>query len=231
MDKKGELIPRHMGIIMDGNRRWAKEKGKTTVFGHRAGYQSMIETTKLAKKYGIKYLTFYAFSTENWNRRKKEISSLMALLSKSIDKNFENLDQEGIKIKFIGRLEDLPLDLRIKAISLAKKTEKNNQLVLNVALSYSGRSEIVETIKKMAKAKDLKEITEEEIANNLYTTGQPDPEIIIRCGKRKRLSNFLIWQGAYSEIYFSDKYWPDFGEKEFNEVLTWYQGQVRTFGE
>jgi undecaprenyl diphosphate synthase len=222
-DKK---IPNHLGIILDGNRRWAREKGLPAFSGHRKGADVVKKIIKAAEARGVKILTLFVFSTENWNRPKREVDYLMNLLEWAIGE-YEN-GKEGISIRAIGLTEKLPANLRKKIIEIQKKTENNKGMILNFALSYGGRAEIVEAIKSIIKNRiPLEKINEDVIKENLWTS---DVDLVIRTGKEQRLSNFLIWQSAYSEFYFSPKYWPDFTEKDLDEAFSEYSRRQRRFG-
>jgi len=224
-------IPSHLGIIIDGNRRWARERGLPTFEGHRRGLERIKELINWAKKRGVKILTFFVFSTENWKRSKREVDYLMKLLQKGLDdfkKNLKRINQEGIKIKVIGQKEQLPKNLQKTIEEVEGLTKNNKEMVLNFALSYGGRAEIVQAIKNIIKKKIPPEkINEETIKENLWTS---DVDLIIRTGKEQRISNFLIWQAAYSELYFSPKYWPDFTEKDLDEALQDFSHRQRRFG-
>jgi len=223
--------PRHIGIIMDGNRRWARSKGKDAVWGHKEGYKRFTETVKLLRSRKVKYLTVYAFSSENWKRSKDEINNIMKILSRGLKKDINLYNQEGIKFKVIGQCKDLSEDIQKLIKKTEKITESNSAGYLNVAISYGGRDELVRAFKKIVSL-DTKEsdIDEELVSKMLDTTQQPDPDLIIRCGGQQRLSNFLLWQSAYSELYFTDKYWPEFSEKDLDEALAWYKNVKRNYG-
>jgi len=222
-------IPSHLGIILDGNRRWAKERGLPSFEGHRKGLEKIKELVFWVKSRGVKVLTLFVFSTENWKRSEKEVSFLMKLLKEALsNKNIQKIVKEGIRIKIIGQKGRLPqpLQKRIKEVELL--TKNNKAMILNFAMSYGGRAEIVEAIKNIIKKKISPEkITEDIIKENLWTT---DVDLIIRTGKEQRLSNFLIWQAAYSEICFYKKYWPDFTEKDLDSALLDYNQRQRRFG-
>jgi len=223
--------PQHIGIIMDGNRRWAKQNGRDAVWGHKEGYRRLIETVKLLKSKNIRHLTVYAFSTENWKREKFEIDNIMNILRIGLKKDVHTFNSEGIKFKAIGQISDLGEELQKLIIKTETITENNSEGFLNVAISYGGRGELVRAFKKIANSvvKD-KEIDENQISQMLDTSGQPDPDLIIRCGGQQRLSNFLLWQSAYSELYFTNKFWPEFMEKDLDEALIWYRDVKRNYG-
>lgn len=232
MLKQAKNIPYHLGIIMDGNRRWAKNKNLPSLEGHRRGYQKIKEVGKWCKKKGIKILTVWAFSTENWNRSEKEVDYLMKLLGRALSKKETAwLNKEGTKLQVIGQKERLNKKLQIAVEKAEEATKNNKEGVLNLAISYGGRPEIIETIRKIIKKKvPPDEITEDLVNQNLWTKGTPDPDLIIRTSGELRLSGFLIWQAAYSELYFCKKYWPDFDENDLDAILTDYAQRQRRFG-
>ena len=219
----------HLAIIIDGNRRWAKKKGLPSFVGHKKGLDKVNEIGEYCLEKNIKILTFYCFSTENWNRSKKEVAYLMKLLEITFsDKNIQKFNNRGVKVRVIGQKERLPQKLQ-KRIKIAEDSTKNNKKgILNLAISYGGRPEIVEAIKKLNKNK--LPITEKNINNNLWTKGLPDPDLIIRTSGEQRLSNFLTWQSAYSELYFLKKHWPDFTKKDLDKALEDYSSRHRRFG-
>ncbi|MEK7653540.1 MAG: polyprenyl diphosphate synthase [Patescibacteria group bacterium] len=228
-DERGGL--NHLAIIMDGNRRWAKAKGKLAAFGHFEGYKRFVEIAELCRQKGIKILTVYAFSTENWGREKEEVDALMELLATALKDQADRLMKDNIKLKVIGRISDLPQNLQVAVKQAEEKTAANTNGILNIALSYGGRAEIVDAAKSLV-ADGIKpeEITDEALASRLYTAGQIDPDLIVRCGGHKRLSNFLLWQSAYSEIYFTDTLWPDFDEKELDQAIEFFDSTKKNFG-
>jgi len=230
-----ENLPKHIAIIMDGNRRWAKERNLSTKEGHKAGSKNLERMAKFCNNIGIQYLTVYAFSTENWKRTKEEVSALMFILRANLDSMLRKMDLENIKLRVIGEKENIPSDIQKKIDKLIEKTKNNTGLVLNIAFNYGGRDEIVHATKVMAeKVKngeiEIEDITQELIAKNIYTTGQPDPDLLIRTSKELRTSGFLPWQITYSEFYFSEKYWPEFQENELIEAIKEYQKRNRRFG-
>jgi undecaprenyl diphosphate synthase len=231
LNLKNLKIPNHLGIILDGNRRWAKERNLSASEGHRRSLEkikTIIRWCKEKKRGGIKILTLFVFSTENWKREKNEINFLMKLAYKAFIESLKESQKEGIKIKVIGQKEKLPKYLQKKIIQVEKLTKNNKKMILNFALSYGGRAEILEAIKKIIAEKiPLKKITEKIIEKNLWTT---DVDLIIRTGREQRISNFLIWQAAYSEFYFYPKYWPDFNEKDLDKILLNYTKRQRRFG-
>lgn len=221
--------PYHLGIILDGNRRWAKEKGLPPFAGHKKGLETVKNVIKWCKNKGVKILTLFVFSTENWKRDAREINFLMSLAKEALTGDLiTKLQKEEIRFKAIGQREKLPLVVQ-KVISRAEKLTKNNkEMILNLAISYGGRAEIVEAIKNIIKKKvPLEKINEDTIKENLWTS---DVDLVIRTGKEQRISNFLIWQAAYSEFYFLPKYWPDFSEKDLDKALKEYNNRQRRFG-
>ena len=230
-----ENLPKHIAIILDGNRRWAKARGLTTKEGHTEGFDNLERIAKYADEIGIKYLTVYAFSTENWKRSQEEVSWLMNIFKTNIDRYLQRLDNGNIKIRIIGEKSNVPKELVPRIEKIMKKTENNQGMVLNIAFNYGGRAELVNATKQIAqKVKDgtinLEDITEQMISDNLYTAGQPDPDLLIRTSKELRTSNFLPWQLVYTEFYFPDKHWPDFGKEDLLEAIRIYQRRNRRFG-
>ncbi|MCX6350374.1 MAG: isoprenyl transferase [Bacteroidetes bacterium] len=228
-------LPLHIAIIMDGNGRWAKEKGAERIFGHHNGVTSLKNITTACTDLGIKYLTVYAFSTENWNRPKQEVDALMELLVASITNEMPTLLKNNVSLNAIGNLEQLPTRCRKELMDAIEKTSTNNGLTLVLALSYSGRWDIMNAIKGIvADAKtgkiDTDTITPEIMKSYLTTSFYPDPELLIRTGGERRVSNFLLWEIAYSELYFSDKLWPDFDKDDFYQAVIDYQKRERRFG-
>jgi len=227
-----EKIPFHLGIIVDGNRRWAKKRGLPSFEGHRRGLDGINKIGEWCRKRGVKILTLYTFSTENWNRSKKEVSYLMKLLEVALNKkNTKELFQKGIKLQVIGQRERLPKSLQKKIEEAEELTKKSEKGILNLAVSYGGRPEIIQAIKNIIKNKiPANKITEDLINKNLWTANLPEPDLIIRTGGVQRLSNFLTWQSIYSELYFTEKYWPEFTEKDLDEALLDYSYRQRRFG-
>lgn len=228
-------IPEHIAIIMDGNGRWAKERNLPRALGHRAGVEAIRKVVKECNNLGVKYLTLYAFSTENWNRPMQEVDSLMKLLVEYLKNEFEELNNNDVVINSIGNISKLPRLCRVELDKAYEKTKNNKGLVLNLALNYGGRSEIVDAVKKISSDLKNKKISEDEITEDLfskylYTMGMPDPDLIIRPSGELRLSNFLLWQSAYSELWFSDVNWPDFHEEELKSAIVDYQKRDRRFG-
>ena len=219
----------HLAIIMDGNGRWANQKKQQRVFGHEKGAQTAKKIIDDCVKRGIPHLTLYTFSKENWSRPKHEVDTLMILLSKMLKNETENMLRNNIRFNIVGKIGDLPLKTRDWVSSTLEKTKNNTGLVLTLALSYGGRQEIVDAVNSLIKS-EVKIINEEILKNHLYCPEMPDPDMIIRTGGEYRLSNFLLWQSAYAEIYVCDKNWPDFDEKELEKALEEYEKRNRTFG-
>jgi len=228
-------IPLHVAVIMDGNGRWAKQKGKSRIFGHRNGVKAVRETIECAAEMGVKYLTLYAFSTENWNRPKDEVSGLMELLVITINREIKTLMDNNIALKAIGDLESLPGRCHKELQRAIEKTSGNTRMNVLLALSYSSKWEILNAVKKLAHKVEKGEISADDIdenliSQNLCTAGYPDPELLIRTSGEHRISNFLLWQIAYSELYFTDKLWPDFRKADFCAAIADYQKRERRFG-
>ena len=218
----------HVAIIMDGNGRWGLKKGKSRNFGHLKGLSSVERVIKTAVNIDIKYLTLFTFSTENWNRPKSEVNFLFDLIRKSLKKNLKRIIEQGIKVNIIGKKSGLPKDI-IKTIkNIEKKTINNKKINLNLALNYGSKDEILNASKRLMK--ENKKINIKNFTEKLYTKGIPDPEILIRTGGEKRLSNFLLWQIAYTEIFFINKMWPDFNGKDFENVVNKFYKIKRNFG-
>ncbi|MHB2154933.1 isoprenyl transferase [Calditrichota bacterium GD2] len=233
--KESGNIPRHVGVIMDGNGRWAKRRGLPRVAGHGEGVNSVEAIVEACGELGIDYLTIYTFSEENWRRPSWEVASLMQLLVSTINRKIKRLMEQNVKIQTIGHLEKLPDFARNSMQKAMEMTKDNTGLTLNVALSYGGRQELVDSFKKLAQEikagrLDERHINEETIAQFLYTANQPDPDLIIRTGGEKRISNFLLWQIAYAEIYFTETAWPDFRKPQFVDAIWDYAHRERRFG-
>jgi len=233
--KKNANLPVHIAIIMDGNGRWAKQRSLPRVAGHREGINSVRELTRVCGEIGIKHLTLYTFSTENWGRPKTEVSALMNLLLTSIRKEIDNLDKNNVKLTTIGAFEDLPKSARKGVEEGIELTKNNTGLNLNLALSYGSRQEIIQAVRHIAKMVDLGKLKIEDINLEkfeclLYTNEMPDPDFLIRTGGDFRVSNFLLWQIAYSEIYVTDAFWPAFREKELLEAILEFQSRERRYG-
>jgi undecaprenyl diphosphate synthase len=224
-------VPHHIAIIMDGNGRWAKARGLPRVAGHRAGTDNLHRILRAAKDFGVKVVTIYAFSTENWNRPRPEVMALMRILEQVIDEELEELHSNGVRIRHIGRSEGLSKRLVEKIRYAQDYTSANQDLVLNVAFNYGGRADVVDAVRQMIRdGVPADQVDEETISRYLSTGGLPDPDMIIRTGGDMRLSNFLIWQAAYSEFYSTRVFWPDFGRKELYQALLAYQQRERRFG-
>lgn len=224
-------IPQHVAIIMDGNGRWAKERGESRVFGHVNGIDSVRSSVEAALELGIKHLTLYAFSTENWNRPKEEVNALMDLLVETLVKEVSELADKGVKLRTIGHTAALPESCQVQLQKAAERTSHLDQLELILALSYSSRWEMVEAVKSMMNSGvKAHEVTADLISEHLTTQGVPDPELMIRTSGEHRISNFLLWQMAYTEFHFSPVLWPDFGKEEFIGAIRDYQNRERRFG-
>lgn len=228
-------LPQHIAIIMDGNGRWAKERGYDRIFGHQNGVVSVREVTEAAAETGIKYLTLYAFSTENWGRPQAEVEALMELLVDTIEKETPTLNKNNVRLLAIGDLSRLPESARLKLLNCIGQTENNTGLSLVLALSYSSRWEIrhaMQLIGQKIKAAEInpEDITDELISDNLTTKSIPDPDLMIRTSGETRISNFLLWQIAYTELYFTEIHWPDFRKENFYEAICDFQSRDRRFG-
>ena len=230
-----ENMPKHIAIIMDGNRRWARAKGKSASYGHKEGAKTLEKIVRYANKIGLRYITVYAFSTENWKRAEEEVKSLMMLLQNYLDDYSKRADTENIRVKILGDISALSEGMQKSINKCMERTKDNTGVTFNIALNYGGRDELLKAIKQISK--DVKEekikledITEELVSNNLYTKGQPDPDLLIRTSGELRLSNFLPWQLVYSEFLFIDKNWPDFSEKDLDDAILEYQKRTRKFG-
>ena len=230
-----ETLPKHVAIIMDGNGRWAKEKGRLRVFGHENGTRSVRTTVECCAELGIKHLTLYAFSTENWNRPKLEVKTLMQLLISSLKKEMNTMQKNSIRLNAIGNLEHLPTRVREELLHVIDETKNNTLMTLTLALSYGSRDELVNATRQICeKVKNNKisveNIDEPLINQHLYTQNLPDVDLLIRTSGEKRISNFLLWQIAYAELYFTDVYWPDFTNENLFEAIINYQKRERRFG-
>lgn len=222
-------LPGHVAIIMDGNRRWAKKRGLSRLAGHRAGVESVHAVVRTASRAGIKALSIYAFSTENWSRSKLEVTALMFLLKKTITAYADELDREGIRLMFSGRVDELPKYACAALRAAEARLKKNSGMVLNIALNYGGRQEIVDAVNRALESR-LKSLDEKTFSALLCTSPLPDPDLLIRTSGEMRISNFLLWQTAYSEFYVTDTLWPDFREKELLKALLAYQLRERRRG-
>ncbi|MEO0119202.1 MAG: isoprenyl transferase [candidate division WOR-3 bacterium] len=226
-----EKIPTHIAIIMDGNGRWAKKRNLPRYFGHRAGVDSVREVVRNCAKLGIKYLTLFVFSTENWERPKREVNALMGLLKKLLKSEAKELNENNVRVKAIGQIEKLPKDVKKNLEELIELTRNNTGLTLVLSLSYGGRQEILDAIKKILKKKlEPEKLNEEEFRKFLYDPEIPDPDLLIRTGGEYRISNFLLFQSAYTEFYFTKTLWPDFREKDLLLAIEDYQKRKRKFG-
>ncbi len=230
-----EKLPQHIAIIMDGNGRWAVKQGKDRVFGHQHGVGAVRNAAEAAAELGVKYLTLYAFSTENWSRPQMEVDALMSLFVETIEQEQETLRKNNIRLNAIGDLKSLPPDNYKKLMDAIAKTSSHDRMVLTLAMSYSARWEILDAVKKVLKDYEGKKITEADITESYFskklsTADMPDPELLIRTSGENRLSNFLLWQVAYTELYFTPKLWPEFEKEDLYEAIVDYQNRERRFG-
>ncbi len=230
-----ETKPVHVAIIMDGNGRWAKQRGLPRSAGHRAGMERVRDAVAVCLENGVKYLTLYAFSTENWHRPNEEVSFLMDLFEKTMQTEVEKIHQQNVKIRFIGLKQNLSHTLVALMDQSERLTANNQALTLNIALNYGGRTEIIAAVKGIGRAiqkegLNPEDVTDEVFAAHLFTAGEPDPDLLIRPGGEHRISNFLIWQMAYTELYFSDHYWPDFGKEDILKAFYFFSQRERRFG-
>jgi undecaprenyl diphosphate synthase len=230
-----DKLPQHLAIIMDGNGRWAKKRGMMRVFGHENGTKAVRETVEGCAKLGIKNLTLYAFSTENWNRPRLEVDTLMKLLVSSLKNELAKLLENNIRLNIIGKMEMLPQNAQQQLLDVIEKTKDNNRMTLTVALSYGSREEIVDAVKAIGEKVNkgliaVSDINENVIGQHLYTHDLPEVDLLIRTSGEQRISNFLLWQSAYAEFYFTDVLWPDFREKDLHEAIISYQNRERRFG-
>jgi undecaprenyl diphosphate synthase len=231
LDLPIDKIPRHVAMIMDGNGRWALSRGLPRLAGHKAGTENLRRVIRATADFGIKYLTIYAFSTENWGRPPEEVQGLMLILQDVIDRELDELNKEGVQLRHIGRLERLDPAVQKKVMKAVELTKDNDRLILNVAFNYGGRDEIVQAIQKMMKdGVAPEEVSDEIVGQYLYTAGVPDPDLIIRTSGELRVSNFLIWQAAYSEWYITPTYWPDFDKEEYRRAIETYGQRDRRYG-
>lgn len=226
-----ENLPEHIAIIMDGNGRWAKAKNRPRLFGHNAGMKTLKKIVRASSDEGIKILTMYAFSTENWKRSKDEVDGLMNIAVEFFHKEIAELNENNVKINVIGNLNRLSSKVKESALNAMEETTENTGLILNIALNYGGRDDILQAVKAIInQGLEPDELTEADISNNLYTKGLPDPDLLIRTGGESRISNFLLWQLAYSEFMFTDIYWPDFDVNTYFEMIGNYQQRNRRYG-
>ena len=228
-------IPRHIAVIMDGNGRWAKKRLMNRVKGHQKGVETVRSIVSVSREIGIEVLTLYAFSTENWSRPVVEVKALMSLLKHFLATEGDELDKKEIRLNVIGQKSRLPVDVQKEMDQTLELTRKNTGMILNLALSYGGREEITRAVRsivqKVASGRlSVEDIKEETVAGHLYTGGQPDPDILIRTSGEMRLSNFMLWQAAYAEIFITDTLWPDFSQEEFLHIIKKYQGRDRRYG-
>lgn len=224
-------LPQHIAITMDGNGRWARSRGKLRVFGHRNGVKAVRDTVEAAAEIGIKFLTLYAFSTENWDRPESEVNALMTLLVSAINNETKTLMDNNIKLSTIGATQNLPQNAKKQLIEAIEKTKNNNKMTLILALSYSGKWEILNAVKELIKKRiNPKNLNEQLFQQYLTTKNVPDPELLIRTSGEHRISNFLLWQIAYTELYFTETLWPDFRKDDFKKAIIDYQNRERRFG-
>ncbi len=230
-EEKPQKIPNHIALIMDGNGRWAVKRGLPRVAGHRAGTENLRRIIRACVEFGVPCLTIYAFSTENWSRPADEVEGLMGILAEVIDKELDELNREGVQLRHLGHLEQLPENLRKKVIKAIDMTKDNSRLILNLAWNYGGRDEILCAVKQMmAEGLTPDQVTFETFSNHLFTAGLPDPDLLIRTSGEMRISNFLIWQSAYAEWYVTPTYWPDFDKEELRKALLDFCRRDRRFG-
>ncbi|MFT3892605.1 MAG: isoprenyl transferase [Anaerolineales bacterium] len=226
-----DKLPKHVAIIMDGNGRWALSRGLPRLAGHKAGTENLRRIIRASVEFGVKYLTIYAFSTENWGRPPEEVQGLMYILEDVLDRELAELHKEGVQLRHIGRLERLAPNLQEKVLDAIEMTKNNDRLILNVAFNYGGRDEIVNAVQNIIKdGIPPEDVNEALISRYLYTAGVPDPDLIVRPSGELRVSNFLIWQGAYSELYVTPKYWPDFDKEEYRRALETFAARDRRYG-
>lgn len=226
-----ENMPQHVAIIMDGNGRWALSRGKPRLVGHRAGTENLRRIIRASVEFGVKYLTIYAFSTENWGRPPAEVKGLMHIFENVIDQELDELHEEGVQLRLLGRLEKLAPKLRKKVLAAIDLTGKNEKLILNIAFNYGGRDEIVYALQNILQdGISAEEVNSELVSQYLFTAGIPDPDLVIRTSGELRTSNFLIWQSAYSEWYITPTFWPDFDKEEYAKALNTYAQRDRRFG-
>ena len=234
-DVDKEYMPKHIAIIMDGNRRWAKERGLDPKLGHKQGAETLEKIASYANEIGLQYLTVYAFSTENWKRTKEEIGALMLLLQSYLDRFLNKESLRNIRVRVLGDVESLDKGLKESIYKIVEKSKNNTGLTLNIAFNYGGRAEIVRAVKNISNQFknneiSIDEINEDLISNNLYTAGEPEPDLLIRPGGELRISNFLLWQLAYTEFLFIDKFWPDFSEEDLLNAIKTFENRNRKFG-
>jgi len=227
-----ERVAYHVGIIMDGNGRWARQRSRPRLFGHRAGTENIRRVLTGCVEFGVKILTIYAFSTENWKRPEEEVTGLMSIFARVIDRELEELHRQGVQLRHVGRMEGISDNLRDKVRRAIELTKNNDRITLNVAFNYGGRTEIVDAVRRIVRdGIPAEQVTEELIGRYLYTSDCPDPDLIIRTSGEFRTSNFLLWQAAYAEYYVTPTYWPDFDKDELYSALLAYSQRDRRFGE
>ena len=223
--------PRHVAIVMDGNRRWARQRDLAVIEGHRAGVANLNRVLQALGDHGVTHVTIYVFSTENWNRAAHEVKALQEMLQEVVTPKSRELHQRGVQIRHLGSLEGVSAIIRRGIQGAVRLTRKNDKMVLNIAVNYGSRQEIVRAVRRVVRdGVPAGVIDEAKISDYLDTVGQPDVDLMIRTGGERRLSNFLLWQSAYAEIYFSELFWPDFDDAAVNEVIQWYRGRQRRFG-
>ena len=230
-----EYMPKHIAIIMDGNRRWAKERGLDPKLGHKKGAETLEKIASYANEIGLKYMTVYAFSTENWKRTKEEIGALMLLLQTYLDRFLNKESLRNIRVRVLGDVESLDKGLKESIYKIVEKSKNNTGLTLNIAFNYGGRAEIIRAVKNISNQFknneiEIDDINEDLISKNLYTAGEPEPDLLIRPGGELRISNFLLWQLAYTEFLFIDKFWPDFSEENLLSAIKTFENRNRKFG-
>ena len=234
-DVDKEYMPKHIAIIMDGNRRWAKERGLDPKLGHKKGAETLEKIASYANEIGLKYMTVYAFSTENWKRTKEEIGALMLLLQTYLDRFLNKESLRNIRVRVLGDVESLDKGLKESIYKIVEKSKNNTGLTLNIAFNYGGRAEIVRAVKNISNQFknneiEIDDINEDLISKNLYTVGEPEPDLLIRPGGELRISNFLLWQLAYTEFLFIDKFWPDFSKEDLLNSINTFEKRNRKFG-
>jgi undecaprenyl diphosphate synthase len=232
-DQQNTAVPQHIAIIMDGNGRWAQKRMMPRTVGHVTGASRVKALVQACADQGIKYLTIFAFSTENWGRPEEEVSTLMSLFIKYLDKEIAAMSQQGVRLKVLGDISKFPSELQERIQKVEQQTAANTVITLNVAANYGGRWDVVQAVQRWQEAnpdKVLSDLTPEDVANHHSTAGMPDPDLLIRTGGESRISNFLLWQCAYTELYFTDVLWPDFTQENLNEAVAWFMARQRRFG-
>lgn len=230
-DTKLEVVPRHVAMIMDGNGRWATARGLPRLAGHRAGTENLRPILEACVEFGIEILTIWAFSTENWRRPETEVKGLLRILERMIRRELQELHKQGVRLRHIGRLDRLPKRLQTQVLDAIEMTKDNERITLNVAFDYGGRAEIVHAVRQIIRdGIPAEEVNEDLLSQHMYTSGQPDPDLIIRTGGELRTSGFMLWQSAYTEYYITPTFWPDFGEEELYQALIAFGQRERRFG-